>query len=67
MRIQPIQIKRFTKTESRFHPKMGALTTNVTRIQKTFLGLPIKTLHEYRETYTGKIKDCEECKLSVVE
>ena len=67
MEIQkPIRIKRFTKTESRFHPKMGSLITNVVRIQKTFLGIPFKTLHKYRETYSGKVKDCRECELSLL-
>ncbi|TXD85512.1 hypothetical protein ESY86_02585 [Subsaximicrobium wynnwilliamsii] len=59
-----IGIKRFTKTEGRFTKKMGAFTTNVTYIKKHFLSIPFATLHKYRETYYGKVKDCEECKLS---
>ena len=43
---------------------MGRLTTYVTRIQKTFLGIPIKTLHKYRNTYYGEVKDCSDCRLS---
>lgn len=56
-----VKIKRSTKLETRFHPKMGALTIPVTRISKTFLGIPIQQLHKYRKTYHGKIKDCDCC------
>lgn len=59
-----ISIKRETKPEARFTPKMGVLQTNVTYIKKQFLSFPYKTLHRYRETYYGKIKDCEECNLA---
>ncbi len=44
---------------------MGILYTKVTYIKKTILGIiPINTLHKYRETYYGKVKDCEQCVLS---
>lgn len=44
---------------------MGALTTNVTYIKKMLFNLiPLATLHKYRETYYGEIKDCEECVLA---
>lgn len=59
-----IQVKRETKLEGRFTPKMGSFQTNVTYIKKHFLNIPFKTLHKYRETYYGKIKDCEECVLA---
>ncbi|MBT8377432.1 MAG: hypothetical protein KJO22_11220 [Bacteroidia bacterium] len=59
-----IQIKRQTKTEKRFSPKMGKLYTNVTYIKKYLMQIPIKTLHKYRETYYGEIKDCEDCVIS---
>ncbi len=59
-----IQIKRKTKTEKRYSKKMGELLVQVTYIKKYLLGLPIKTLHKYRETYYGSIKDCNECSLS---
>ncbi|OBX25644.1 hypothetical protein LX77_02526 [Gelidibacter algens] len=59
-----ISIRRETKAEARFTPKMGALVTNVTYIKKQFLSIPFKTLHKYRETYYGKVKDCEECNLT---
>lgn len=59
-----IRIKRETKTEERFTPKMGLLHTQVTYIKRHFLSIPIKTIHKYRETYYGKIKDCEECNLT---
>lgn len=58
-----IKIKRVTKYETRFHRKMGKLNCRVTRIYKTFLGIPYKVLYAYRETYYGKVKDLEECKL----
>ncbi|MGI9527441.1 MAG: hypothetical protein ACR2MS_10065 [Weeksellaceae bacterium] len=61
-----IKIKRRTRHESRFHPKMGALTTPVTKISKTVLGIPVHTVHEYRTTYHGKVKDCETCELNKV-
>lgn len=40
------------------------LECKVTKIYKTFLGMPIKTLHTYRETYYGEIKDIKDCNLS---
>ena len=43
---------------------MGELTTNVTYVQKYLLGLPLKTLHKYRETYHGFVKDCKDCSLT---
>ena len=58
-------IKRQTKTEQRYSIKMGELTTKVTYIKKQFLGLPIKTLHTYRETYYGEVKNCDDCALFV--
>ncbi len=60
-----LYVKRTRKKENRFSPKMGRLVTNVTYIKKYLLGLPINTLHKYRETYYGEIKDCEECNLYV--
>ena len=60
-----IKIKRKTRLEKRFTPKMGKLHTNVTYIQKTLFNfIPIETIHKYRETYYGEIKDCESCVLS---
>lgn len=59
-----ISIKRETKPEERFTPKMGLLQTRVTYIKKQFLNLPYKTLHKYRETYYGEIKDCNDCNLA---
>ena len=62
--MQLISIKRETKQENRFAPKMGRLNAKVTYVKKQFLGIPIKTLHKYRETYYGEVKDCEECVLA---
>jgi hypothetical protein len=60
-----IQIKRKTRLEKRFTPQMGRLHTKVTYIKKMFLNIiPLETLHKYRETYYGEIKDCEDCVLS---
>ncbi|MBD0833296.1 hypothetical protein [Aestuariibaculum sediminum] len=58
-------IKRKTKYEKRHTIEMGELTTKVTYIRKYFLGLPVKTLHKYRETYYGEVKDCSDCMLFV--
>ncbi|MFC0603894.1 hypothetical protein [Winogradskyella pulchriflava] len=59
-----ISIKRHTRTEKRFSPKMGKLHTKVTYIKKQFLSIPFKTLHKYRETYYGEVKDCKDCQLA---
>ena len=59
-----ISIKRETKPEVRFTRKMGALSINVTYIKKQFLNIPFKTLHKYRETYYGEVKDCDNISLA---
>ena len=59
-----ITVKRQTKLENRFAPKMGRLQAKVTYIKKQFLGITLKTLHKYRETYYGEVKDCKDCKLA---
>ena len=60
-----LEIKRESNYEKRYTAKMWELTTRVTYIKKYFLGLPIRTLHKYRETYYGEIKDCGECQLFI--
>ncbi|MCF7560280.1 hypothetical protein L3X39_06475 [Sabulilitoribacter multivorans] len=60
-----IQIKRKTQVEKRHTVKMGELTTKVTYIKKYLFGLPIKTLHKYRETYYGEVKDTKDCMLFI--
>jgi len=60
-----IYIKRKTKTEKRFSINMGELTTKVTYIKRYFMGLPIKTMHKYRETYYGNVKNCDDCILFI--
>ncbi|WP_370390712.1 hypothetical protein [uncultured Winogradskyella sp.] len=60
-----LYIKRNTKTERRYSPKMGVLITYVTYIKRYLLGIPIKTLHEYRETYHGKVKNNDDCNLFI--
>ena len=58
-----LYVKRKTETEKRYSDKMGELTTKVTYIKRYFLGLPVKTMHKYRETYYGEVKDCDDCRL----
>lgn len=43
---------------------MGRLECRVTRVYKTFLGIPYKQVAAQRETYYGKIKTLEDCTLS---
>jgi len=59
-----VSVKRKTKTEKRFTEKMGMFTTSVIYIKKTFLRVPFKTIHKYRETYYGEVKDCADCRIS---
>ena len=41
---------------------MGSISVKVTYIKKMLLGfITLKTLHKYRETYYGTVKDCEDC------
>lgn len=43
---------------------MGRLKCKVTRIKLMLLGIvPLKTLHAYRETYYGEVKDLQNCDL----
>lgn len=58
-----IHVKRKTKTENSYTQKMGILKTNVTRIRRYFLHIPITTLHTYRQTYYGEVKNLDECSL----
>jgi hypothetical protein len=44
---------------------MGMLNSRVTYIKKYFLGIPFKTIHKYRETYYGEIKECDDCNLFI--
>ncbi len=60
-----VHVKRKTKTEKRYSPKMGKLTTRVTYIKKYVMGVPVRTLHKYRETYYGEVKSCDDCMLFV--
>ncbi|WP_242086143.1 hypothetical protein [Aestuariivivens sediminis] len=63
MRI--VQVKRRTTYEKRYSVKMGELTTKVTYIKKYLFGMPVKTLHKYRETYYGEVKDTKDCMLFI--
>jgi len=59
-----ISVRRKTKNEKRFSEEMGILTTKVVYIQKQFLNIPFSTLHKYRETYYGEMKDCKDCQIA---
>ena len=59
-------VRRTSRLENRYHVNMGRLLCVVVKIQKTFLGIPYKTLHKYRETYYGEIKSVEDCKKSKI-
>ncbi|MFD0798356.1 hypothetical protein ACFQZJ_12865 [Maribacter chungangensis] len=59
-----VYIKRKTKIEKRYTRKMGQLTAKVIYIKKYIIGVPVKTLHKYRETYYGEVKTCDDCRLS---
>lgn len=60
-----VYIKRKTTIEKRYSVSMGELTIKVTYIKKYLLGLPLKTIHKYRETYYGEVKDCNDCLLYI--
>ncbi len=64
-KMKLVSVKRQTKSEKRFTEKMGMFTTSVVYIKKTFLKVPFRTVHKYRETYYGKVKDCEDCEISL--
>lgn len=64
--IKLIRARRRSRIENRYHPDMGLLRTRVTRIEKSFIGIPVEKIHEYRETYDGKIKSLKDCVLSRV-
>lgn len=58
-----IQFKRQTTQKKYYSLKMGMLNTKVTSIKKYVFGVPVKTLHTYRETYYGKVKNCTDCNI----
>lgn len=58
-----ISVERKTVVEDRYTPKMGKLQTRVTYIKRKVLNIPVQTIHKYRETYYGKVKDCADCNL----
>ncbi|MFT5890430.1 MAG: hypothetical protein ACI9Y7_000522 [Dokdonia sp.] len=60
-----LHINRKTEKEKIYSVKMGEITAKVTYIKKYFLGLPIKTIHKYRETYYGEVKDYDDCDLFI--
>lgn len=60
-----IKVKRKITYEKGYNIKVGELTTKVIQIKKYLFGLPFKTVHKYRKTYYGKIKDYDDCILFV--
>jgi len=60
-----LHVKRETKYRKYYSSAMGMLNSRVTYIQKYFLGIPFKTIHKYRETYYGEIKECDDCNLFI--
>ncbi len=59
-----VDISRKTKNEKRYTRKMGMFYTKVTCIKKRFFDISVKTLHKYRNTYYGEVKDCSDCILA---
>ena len=59
-----IDISRKTRNEKRYTRQLGMFYTKVTYIKKRILGIPVKTLHKYRNTYYGEVKDCGQCILA---
>jgi hypothetical protein len=45
-----IHVKRTTRIENRYTRKMGNLKTNVTRIKKYFINIPVKTNSQLQQT-----------------
>ena len=60
-----LSVKRKSKFENRYSPKMGRLITRVTSVKLwLFNCIPIKTLYKYRNTYYGEVKDVKDCNLN---
>ncbi len=59
-----VKVKRKTKIENRYSKNMGRLISNVTYIKLYLIGIPIKTIHKYRTTYYGEIKNTDDCDLN---
>ncbi|WP_324297660.1 hypothetical protein [Galbibacter sp.] len=59
-----VKVKRKTRLEKRYSKKMGNISVKVTYIRKHLFGIPLRTIHKYRETYYGQVKDCADCVLT---
>ena len=60
-----ISIQRKTQYENRYSKAMGQFRAKVTSIKLVLFNLiPLRTLHRYRETYYGEVKDCTDCSLA---
>ncbi|MHA7055714.1 hypothetical protein ACWGOQ_0000735 [Aquimarina sp. M1] len=63
--MKVINVKRKTKTKISYSTKIGKLTTKVTYVKKHFLGLPVKTLRKYNESYYSEARNYDDCVLFV--
>jgi len=63
-KLKLFKVKRKTKIENRYSKNMGRLISNVVYIKLYFIGIPIKTIHKYRTTYYGEIKNTDDCDLN---
>lgn len=60
-----LSVKRKSKFENIYSPKMGRLVAKITSVKLFLFGLiSIKTLHKYRNTYYGEVKDVKDCNLN---
>ncbi|TDT43734.1 hypothetical protein CLV90_2857 [Maribacter spongiicola] len=49
-----IYIKRESTTKELYRTRNGLKKSKVTSITKYFMGIPVKTLHTYRQIYYGR-------------
>ena len=49
-----IYIKRNSVVKEVYRTRVGLLNSKVTSITKYFMGIPIKQLHTYKQTYYGR-------------
>lgn len=49
-----IYIKRKSTTKELYRTRTGLMKAKVTNITKYFMGMPIKTIHTYKQIYQGR-------------
>lgn len=59
-------VKRKSKYVNIYNENMGRLKCKEITIYATFLSIPYKKIHQYRETYHGNLKNINECDLNKV-